>query len=160
MDKTVSPTRPSLEDSFLSVAVARRQSVVMRLVLGALLAVFCALFQGNIALSLLWLALVVTSQLADHFAAGKLIEAPPAGRKQAALAMTITTTIAGLIWSASFVILWVYGGAYGKVVAAFSCAGSMLHVAVVCYHAPRLFWLMIGPYAFVLICPLVFGSVA
>ncbi len=148
------------DNRFAAVAEARRTSVGMRLVLAAVLGVFCLIFTRDLPLSLTWFVLVVATQVLDRIAIGAFLAAPAARRRRESLVLTATTTLAALVWSMGFLLLWRMGGDLGKVVATLSCAGSMLHVAVVCYHSPRLFWLMIAPYALMLAGPMILMSTA
>ncbi|MBT9446129.1 MAG: HAMP domain-containing histidine kinase [Hyphomonadaceae bacterium] len=145
-------------DAFLAVAEARRDTLGTRIGLAAVLLLFCILFTGEVWLPLGWFAAVVVTQLADRAAVDALLSAGPGRRSVGVHYLTASTTIAAVVWSLAFLMLWSMGGASGKVVATMSCAGSMLHVAVVCYHSPRLFWLMISPYAFMLVGPIVVMS--
>ncbi len=145
-------------DAFLAVAEARRDTLGTRIGLAVVLLLFCILFTGDYWLPLAWYVAVVATQFADRTAIDKLLSAGPGPNTAEILFLTATTTVAAVVWSMAFLMLWWMGGAYGQVVATMSCAGSMLHVAVVCYHSPRLFWLMISPYAFMLVGPIVLLS--
>lgn len=155
---TTKPLNQRME-GIVSVAIARRESVVSRVVLGSVLFGFSWFFSGDVVLPLLWFSAVLMTQTLDHALTARLIDAAPERRARLVLAFCVSTTVAAIAWSMAFVMLWVDGGAIGQVVAVLSCAGSMLHVAVVCHHSPRLFWLMILPYASVLVGPLVIGSI-
>jgi len=146
------------EESFLAVAEARRDTIVSRLVLGVVVFSLAAFFSGQIFLSCAWLALVVVTQFADFAAINALLRTPQRRRAHVATFM-VTTALAAFVWSLVFLLLWSSGGAYGKVVAGLSCAGSMMHVLAVCYHSPRLFWVMITPPAGMLAGPIVLQSV-
>jgi signal transduction histidine kinase len=160
--KLSNQTPPSLryDESFVAVAEARRVTIGSRLGLALILYVFCLLFTGMVVVSSVWFALVVITQFADRFAIAALLASKPADLHRRTLLLTLTTTFSAIVWSFAFLLMWREGGEYGRVVAILSCAGSMLHVAVVCHHSPRLFWLMISPYAAMLIGPMVMFSIA
>lgn len=147
------------EGAFLAVAEARRDTIFTRLGLAAVLFVFSILFTDMVRLPTLWFSMVVITQIADRSVIERLLNAPLERRRFLARVLTTSTTIAAVVWSLAFLMLWTAGGPYGKIVAVLSCAGSMLHVAVVCYHSPRLFWLMISPYAGMLVGPMVILSI-
>jgi signal transduction histidine kinase len=146
-------------ETFVSVAEARRDTVLMRIGLAGVLFVFCILFSGQVWAPAAWFAAVIATQFADRAAIIALLSAPSDVRPMRSNILTATTTLSAIVWSLAFLFLWTQGGTYGKVVATLSCAGSMLHVAVVCHHSPRLFWMMISPYAFMLVGPMVIASI-
>ncbi len=146
------------DENFFTVAEARRDTLGARLALAVVVFVLCVLLTGKLALSCAWLALVVITQLADLAAINALLRAP-ARRQAQAVAFTVTTAIAAVAWSLAALLLWSSGGVYGKVVAGLSCAGSMMHVVAICYHAPRLFWVMVTPPASMLVGSIVLQGV-
>jgi signal transduction histidine kinase len=121
-----------------------------RLILGGVLCFFGVLLTGAVWLSLAWLAAVVATQLLDWAALRRFLAATDGARARMIPSLTATGFAAAMVWCLMFGLLWVSGGEYGKVVATLTCAGSMLHVAVMAHRAPRLFWLMTAPYVVML----------
>jgi signal transduction histidine kinase len=145
-------------DTFIAVAESRRDSLTQRLVIAAILLAFCLLFTANVTLSVGWWLLAVATQFLDSHVTRKYLAADRAARPAMARMLTLSISLATTTWSMSFLLLWVLGGPYGMVAAAMTCAGSMLHVAVACYHSPRLFWLILSPYVGMLLGPMVLFS--
>jgi signal transduction histidine kinase len=148
------------DESFRSVAEARRDTLPARLVLAGILFVFSMLFTRDVPLSVAWFVAAALTQYGDRVANARLLSAAPGQWRSRGIQMLASTSLAAVIWSLSFLLLWAKGGEVGRIVAVLSCAGSMLHVAVVCYRAPTLFWLMTAPYVFMLAGPMALWSVA
>lgn len=149
---------PTLEN-FLTVAQARRETLGARLGLGAALFIFSMLLTGDVTSSLVWYGAVILTQFADRIVIDRLQSAPPENQAPVAHLFTLTTMFSALVWSVSYLLLWRSGGSFGMVVAALSCAGAMVHVAVVCHHSPRLFWLMVTPYAVTMLGAVIYAQV-
>jgi len=147
-------------ESFLAVAESRRDTLTQRLVLAGVLCAFCLLFTNQVLLSFGWFALAAATQLADREVIRRFLAADETARARMTRLLTVSISIATTSWSLVFLILWALGGPYGMVAATLTCAGSMLHVAVACYHSPRLFWLILSPYIGMLFGPMVLVSMA
>lgn len=145
-------------ETFIAVAESRRDSLMQRLVLATVLLAFCLLFTGNTVLSVGWYLLAVGTQVLDRAVVQRFLLADADSRPVMARALTVSISVATTTWSLSFLLLWMLGGPYGMVAAALTCAGSMLHVAISCYHSPRLFWLILSPYVAMLLGPMVLLS--
>ena len=145
-------------EAFLAVAEARRDTLTQRLVLAGVLCGFSLLFTHHVLLSLGWFAAAAATQLVDREIGRRFLAADDASRERFRLALTVSISIATTVWSLVFLLLWALGGPYGMVTAVLTCAGSMLHVAVACYHSPRLFWLILSPYIGMLVGPMVLVS--
>jgi signal transduction histidine kinase len=130
----------------VEMARGRRQAIGTRLVLGCVLVVLGVLLTGHWLWSGAWLALVVATQALDAVVAERLMFASPDARRKAVGMFFGTASLAAAVWSLIFVLLWREGGVYGKVCATLTCAGAMLHVTVLAYRVPQLFWLTVSPY--------------
>lgn len=147
-------------EAFLAVAQSRRDTFRQRLVLAGVLCGFCLLFTHHVVLSVGWFVLATAGQLADRAIVRRFLAAEGEARTRLTRALTVSISMATTTWSLVFLLLWTYGGPYGMVAAALTCAGSMLHVTVACYHSPRLFWLILAPYVGMLVGPMVLLSMA
>jgi signal transduction histidine kinase len=150
MERAVTTASVPSADAFAEVARARLDTFGTRIGLAFVLFVFGVLFSGGFLWPTAWLAVTILSQFVDRAAIVRFQRADDKDIREARLLMTATTFLSAVIWSLAFLMLWVMGGAFGMVVAILTCAGSMMHVVVVCHHSPRLFWMMTGPYALML----------
>ncbi len=131
-----------------ATAVTRRRELKTRLIVAAIGGAILW-FAGGALHTVVWLSLVIASQLADlliwtPFRDPARDAAPTRAEWILLCAMCVLTTV---IYSGFPVMMWFLWGGAGKIFAMLWLCGALLHVTMHMHHEPRTFFSAIIPHA-------------
>lgn len=131
--------------SYALLADVRRKELPTRLIVAAILT-GAATFIAPSYIPLLWLSLVVASQLLDRAVYLRIGAAPS---RRAILVWAVTTLLTSAVYSGLSIYLWTQGGEAGRILAVLLSAGSLLHVTIHMHHVRGMLLVAIVPHALV-----------